>query len=199
MDFNKTKLYLGCGENPKPGYINVDFHPEALAEVYDDIVTLTSFEEGTIDEILSEHALEHLSFADVTVALTRWYGLLTVPGRLVIEVPDFKQLCYEFVMYDSILDIPNLKATYPTLHTLVNSGRLGIYEHLGRMRNIFGLQDREGQFHRSGWWKERLSELLHSIGFKDIRVWRSVEFSQGGFFSPHAQEEPVVRVEAMKW
>ena len=56
------KLNLGCGDKILPGYVNVDvaasrrgLKPDVLCDLH----KLTSFEDNTVDEILSVHVVEH--------------------------------------------------------------------------------------------------------------------------------------------
>jgi len=90
-----------------------------------------------------------------------------------------------------------LAEKYSTLDRLYKSGDWGIYTTWGRMRNIFGAQDTPGQFHKSGWWKERLEEELNIVGFSEVQIWRSCEINSSSF-SYHSTEEPVILVRAVK-
>jgi len=56
------KLNLGCGDKILPGYVNVDvaasrrgLKPDVLCDLH----KLTSFEDNTVDGILSVHVVEH--------------------------------------------------------------------------------------------------------------------------------------------
>jgi len=186
------KLHLGCGKEIRAGYINVDLY-SPHANIKDDIVELSKFGKDEFLEILTNHTLEHLSFEEAGRALRRWYELLAPGGALVLETPDFKQSCLEF----ATLDFEWIAKNYSSLSRLVQSGDRGIYTTWGRMRNIFGAQDTPGQFHKSGWWRERLAEELSIIGFKDVKIWRSIEDKEIPY-SYHAGEEPVILARATK-
>ncbi len=186
------KLHLGCGGDIRPDYVNVDLY-SSHAEIKDDIVELEQLKDGVYEEILTNHTLEHLSFEDAERALRRWYELLKPGGILNLETPDFKQSCLEF----STREFETLSHNYSTLDRLKQSGDWGIYTTWGRMRNIFGAQDTPGQFHKSGWWKERLEEELYIVGFHSVEILRSCESDISGF-SYHATEEPVILVRAVK-
>jgi len=186
------KLHLGCGGDIRPDYINVDLY-SPHAEIKDDIVELEQLKPGVYEEILTNHTLEHLSFEDAERALRRWYELLQPGGVLNLETPDFKQSCLEFATEQ----FENLADRYSTLLRLKREGNWGIYTTWGRMRNIFGAQDTPGQFHKSGWWKERLHVELMAVGFREIRILRSCEINSSSF-SYHSTEEPVILARAVK-
>ncbi|MEO1187176.1 MAG: hypothetical protein AAFX46_22010, partial [Cyanobacteria bacterium J06636_27] len=54
------KLHLGCGTNLKEGYLNIDQYLSAPSITNIDIFKLP-IEDNLVDEIFSEHMLEHLS------------------------------------------------------------------------------------------------------------------------------------------
>lgn len=194
------KLNLGCGSNHLDGYCNVDIIETDAVDVVDDIVTLDQFASGTVEKILSEHSLEHLSFNEAELALNRWFELLVPAGELIVETPDMWQTCLEFCKYSGSLDsMPEEEIVkYPTLEKLKKINNWGIYTNWGRMRNIFGAQDNPGQFHRSGWWRWRLYEVCREIGYIAISVRKSVECTDLSGFSYHVREEPCLRMNAYK-
>ena len=193
------KLNLGGGAQRISGFLNVDLiSREGFTDIVDDICTLNSLEGKEVQSIVAEHCLEHLSFKDAEAALSRWFNLLIPGGSIEIEVPDMLETCREFV--ESEGDISQLGSKlekYPTLLSLVSRKNFGIYSDWGRMRNIYGAQDTEGQFHKSGWWESRLINALCSVGFRIVWIRRSVLLSLSQF-SYHAREEPVLRVKALK-
>ena len=55
------KLNLGCGQYPKPGFVNVDIDTLAKADVFHDLSLFPyPFESGSCNLIEMEHLLEHL-------------------------------------------------------------------------------------------------------------------------------------------
>jgi len=84
------KLNLGCGQNLKKGYINVDkfdsFSPEVVCDLE---VTPWPFESNSVDEILMHHVLEHLGASvDVFLAIMKELYRICAPGAIIhIAVP----------------------------------------------------------------------------------------------------------------
>lgn len=93
-----TKLHLGCGNDYKEGYINVDLYPQPGDRV-DEIWDISSVprSDNTVDEILSSHVIEHFDFNTGQKVLLEWYRVLKPGGVLKIETPDFLSNCAEFV------------------------------------------------------------------------------------------------------
>ena len=82
------KLNLGCGGNILEGYTNID------TKKYDPIVHQMDvkdliFPNESVDEILAESVLEHISTFDTQETLWEWWRVLKPGGKLEIVVPDF--------------------------------------------------------------------------------------------------------------
>lgn len=84
------KFNMGCGQNPQPGYVNVDAAPEASAdEVWDLEVTPWPWADNCADEIRFIHSLEHMG-GDPKVFLKIMQEIYRIgaPGcRVVVHVP----------------------------------------------------------------------------------------------------------------
>lgn len=85
-----TKLNIGCGENVRAGYTNIDIinFPDVT---FGDITNLRSIKEpyNRANEILLRHVIEHFYFDDAKKAVNNCYSLLRWGGKLVIHTPDF--------------------------------------------------------------------------------------------------------------
>jgi predicted SAM-dependent methyltransferase len=95
------KLNLGCGNDIRSGYLNIDRLPpgQAPQDVYrqGDIKSLDWLvEEGVVDEIVALDCLEYLPINDVKQALINWAQKLTVGGILKILVPDCHAIAKSF-------------------------------------------------------------------------------------------------------
>ncbi len=88
---SEIKLNLGCGEDYKAGYINVDFNREMRADVYEDITKyLQSHFDDSIEEIVLSHVLEHVDNPlEILIEIER---VLQKNGKLVLTMPHFNYL-----------------------------------------------------------------------------------------------------------
>lgn len=85
-----TKLNLGCGQFPKPGYINLDIDPNTNADIIHDLAIIPyPFTNASFDLIEMDHILEHLENTyQVIQELNR---ILKPNGKLIIRVPHFSR------------------------------------------------------------------------------------------------------------
>src|SRR3990167_419723 len=81
------KLNLGCGESKRKGYLNVDSEPQCEPDVCGRIEYMEC-EDGSVDEIIFSHVLEHLDMATAGAMLRRFYQWLKPDGKLIISVPN---------------------------------------------------------------------------------------------------------------
>jgi len=94
------KLNLGCGDKILPGYINVDvvesrrgLKPDVVCDLHD----LEPFEDGSIDEILSVHVIEHFWRWEVLGVLVEWVRVLKPGGTMVLECPNLLSAAAELL------------------------------------------------------------------------------------------------------
>ena len=134
------RLNLASGGTRFPGYISVDLHG---GDVKCDILALPKEWAGKADEVMCIHGLEHLAFYQTQDALLEWKRVLKPGGKLVIEVPNLKEACRNF---------------------LLNPGKLNRGLHC-----IYGDQDYANieAVHKSGWTPETLIDALTMAGFRN--------------------------------
>ena len=78
------KLHLGCGEDYKEGWVNVDRYSKS--DIKHDLNNYPyPFEDNSVDYILAEHIVEHLD--DTLDFFTEAYRILKKGGRLRVQVP----------------------------------------------------------------------------------------------------------------
>lgn len=82
-----AKINLGCAEDIKEGYINIDIYPIDPRVMKANALELP-FKSESIDEIYCCHFMEHLTLEELDKGLTEWNRVLKIGGNLVIIVPD---------------------------------------------------------------------------------------------------------------
>ena len=149
------RLHLGCGDIRLPGYVNIDSRATAATDVVDDVGTLGSFRENTVDAIYACHILEHFHHDNATgqatsrAVVSRWHALLRDGGILYVAVPDL----------DAIFC--GLKKTD------------GHRQQASFIMALFGGQNYEGNTHFNGFTLRSLTNLLEACGFGGVRRFES--------------------------
>lgn len=140
-----TKVNLGSGIYPLEGYLNVDIQEPADAIM--DIRRL-EFQDNSLDEVISSHVLEHLSMHETIGVIQEMHRVLKSGGLIKIEVPDLEYCLTEW------------------LNTPENDENKWGFN----LMRIFGNQVNEYEYHKTGFTKQRLRNLLEAIGFKNIEI-----------------------------
>lgn len=133
------KLNLGCGKDYKQGYINIDKYDYNADANWD--INHLPLNDRCIAQVICSDVLEHLSHDQVLPVLKELFRVLKLESRLIIIVPDLVGLC-EHVIKDP--------------------------EDEWRLAQLYGHQQHEGQFHRTGFTIKRLTNLLGFAGFNRI-------------------------------
>lgn len=87
-------LNLGCGSRKLPGFINIDMEPGADLQV--DLTQGLPFEDGSVQGIVSEHFIEHISQAEALRLLRECRRVLAPGGVLRIATPDLDAIVQAF-------------------------------------------------------------------------------------------------------
>jgi predicted SAM-dependent methyltransferase len=82
------RLNWGCGTEPEPGWINSDIKEDPAVDISCDILDGLPLEEGSIDYIVSIHALPELHYPDLVPALMELRRVLAPGGVLRLALPD---------------------------------------------------------------------------------------------------------------
>jgi predicted SAM-dependent methyltransferase len=132
---NAERAVAGFPHRPPGPWLNVDAYAPAdvSAEMWD-----LPFPDGSVDEIWSSHALEHVALADVARTLAEWFRVLRPGGTAVIQVPDFAHAARYW------LDNPGARWA---------------------QQLVWGMQSHAGDFHRCGWSEETFRAELLAAGF----------------------------------
>lgn len=155
-----VKINLGCGNNLKEGYVNIDLYSDA-ADVQLPLDDLP-YEDGSISSIYCEHALEHVPHA---VALNEWFRILEYKGVLNLLIPDLEECCRHYLEASGTVNGFPAKEWYKY--------------------TIFGIQraengsTAEGQFHYTGFSMNEISNMLTNIGFEIVNI-----FKYNGYGTP---------------
>ena len=142
---NLVKLHIGCGTHLKEGYFNIDQYVYASGVIQMDIFNL-SFESDSVDEIFTEHMLEHIGKFEVPLALQEWARVLKPDGKLVMNLPNLEWCMQQWLAKPE-------------------DERWG-----WQLDTIFGLQTHPGEFHKTGFTAPRLQQLLKATGFQNITI-----------------------------
>ena len=144
---NETlRLNLGCGNDYKQGYVNIDWDSKFCnngIDILSDIRCLP-YEQNSVSEIIAEGCLEHLSHRDVMPTLMHWFTILKAAGTLVIETPNLRR-----ILLDEVLQGNGIFNSHP-------------YE------TLYGGQRNRTEVHLGLWTAEMLGQLMTLVGFKDI-------------------------------
>lgn len=139
----KIRLNLGCGEDIRKGFTNVDSRDLEGVDVVCDVSRIRdSFDEECADEIVAQDILEHLSRDDGASFLHQCAVVLKRGGRLSIRCPDINKVMNDDALKDAE------KALF-----------------------LYGGQDHEGNFHKWGYTQQSLRDALAKAGFEKFRVW----------------------------
>lgn len=142
------KLHLGCGNIKIPGFINIDIDPKLSAvDVVDNVKELNNFTENSTSVIYACHILEHFAHDEILPILRRWHEVLEPGGELRISVPDMDRIVK--VYYKN----------WGHFQTPPNTPWIGL---------IYGGQEDQYDFHKTGFNFTYLKYLLEQAGFVDI-------------------------------
>ena len=170
-----VRLHIGCGEHLLPGWVNTDRVARVPGVATGIELTALPYPDASVEEILAEHVLEHLSFAEEARAWPEMARVLRPGGRLTLEVPDFEWVCATFLAADD-----EWRDFYVVGHPdhYAGCGR-ALDQRWGILQTMFfGNQNGAGQFHRSAYTETKLRTLASRTDFAEIAIER--RFAKGG-------------------
>lgn len=135
-------LEIGCGKNPLKGYTHLDIRKLPHIEIIDDATTLTKVKDKSCDEIKAVQVLEHFGHTKTLDILKVWFSKLKPGGILNVEVPDLKLFCYTWLK--------------------------GYIKEPWAFISIYGQQDYDENYHKTGFSVKYLTWLLIQAGFDKI-------------------------------
>lgn len=159
----KMGLHLGCGTRIIEELINCDlYNPKADRKL--DALDLSEFRDGSVDLIEAHHLIEHFSYAEREIALKEWYRVLESGGILILSCPDMSKFMSHMYGMGKI-----------------NWQVLELY--------LYGGQDTPGQFHKSCYSPEYLSEILKRYGFETVMILPNFPYRPTPTFGMVARKE----------
>jgi predicted SAM-dependent methyltransferase len=161
------KLNIGCGCRLLPGYENLDIVPVPGAVKILSAHSLDQYETDSVDEVLAEHILEHLTFFEANLALQEWHRVLRPGGKLIIECPDLEGLCKAFLR----------ASEYQRYQS--NMGHWPLIAHFYGHQRGSTEDERLAQVHKTGYTFDRLKEILKGMGFSSIDSLKPVKMTPG--------------------
>ena len=100
VDFSKPiKLEVGSGGHPQPGYVHLDVD-ERMPDLHiqcDMGNEAIPLQNGSVDEILSNHSIEHVSWLKVWFVVKEWARVLKPGGKLFMRTPDLEFICRTYL------------------------------------------------------------------------------------------------------
>jgi SAM-dependent methyltransferase len=86
-----TRLNIGCGKFPRPGWINLDNKVRPGVDCVADLRTGLPFPDASVDYAVAIHVFPHLPLAGLVAALARVMRVLKPGGVLRLALPDLER------------------------------------------------------------------------------------------------------------
>ncbi|MBV9092847.1 MAG: methyltransferase domain-containing protein [Streptosporangiaceae bacterium] len=99
----EVRLHLGCGGEPKTGWVNIDLLGDPV-DVAWNLASPLPFDSGSVAAIFHEHLLEHLPLRAGDVFMQECYRVLGPGGILRVGVPDAGKLIRSYAGDQSYLN-----------------------------------------------------------------------------------------------
>ncbi len=144
-------LNVGCGPNPHPDFINLDYHWGSGVDICWDITKKKyPLEDDSLDAIYTEHCLEHISFDAFRKNIGEFYRMLRPGGVLRLIMPDGE-------VYLDIYQRRKLGENVKMPH------EEGYISPMARINGIF-----RGHGHQFIYDFDTVRKILEDAGFKNI-------------------------------
>lgn len=141
---HNIRLNLGCGHQPKAGYLNVDQRALPQVDIQADVLKLP-VDGNTVKEIYAAHLVEHFTLQQLRQAiLPYWRDCLQANGVLTLVAPNADAMIRAYA--DQQIDFQQLSTV------------------------LMGMQEYDGDFHYALLSPESLSKLLQETGFQSVEI-----------------------------
>jgi predicted SAM-dependent methyltransferase len=152
------KLQIGAGGYVMKDWLNTDIYPSVPGVIYVDARKPFPFKDGTLDYILSEHQIEHLTYNEGLFMLRECWRVLKSGGRIRIATPDLEAITSLYTSNKSDLQQRYIKRIVDQYIP-----ETGIYHECFVINNAF-----VNLGHRFIYDRATLQAALEKIGFVDI-------------------------------
>ena len=169
----KIKLNLGGGPKRIEGYKNVDaLEWDGVTDIVQDFTKLPwKIEDNSVDEILMEECLEHISFKFTNSVLYECLRILKPGGKVHIQVPDCGK-AMEYYVNKQICECVPHKAkdweSYKSDPRCFVCGGKGMIHPNRWLYSFTGAQKHEFDTHKAIFSKDIMEAHLKSVGFREI-------------------------------
>ena len=136
-------LNLGCGDDIKKGFINIDLNGDDDRIVIMNVMNL-DFPDNSVAVIYAADILPCFSYREIDDVLAEWNRVLIPGGKIIISCTSVKQIC-----------------------KLYMSGKINA-EVMSRL--IYGTQDNPLNFYLCGFDSDYLGSALKDAGFEIVRI-----------------------------
>jgi predicted SAM-dependent methyltransferase len=143
----ETKLELGAGHRPTPGYLHCDLNPFEGIEFVSPASELDLPDES-LEQVLAVGVMEHMTYEQFDATLRNVHRMLQPGGAFYFDTPDIVAWCGYLVRSVRGYAVPFSR------------------EHI--YRTIYGWQRWPGDEHRSGWDRESVAAAVEKAGFVDV-------------------------------
>jgi predicted SAM-dependent methyltransferase len=175
-----SKFNIGCGPwDFGEDWIHID--GGNYSHLDDKDIFLKNYKDETIDLIYASHLIEYFDRIEVMDLIKIWYKKLKIGGKLMVAVPNFKELA-----------------------SLYTHGNCILYEIIGPLYGRMKM-DNKWIYHKTVYDYDTLFDLLYSCDFKNIKLWndgldlRSKDKSQDDFSGAHKKDKLIsLNMEAIK-
>lgn len=143
------KLNLGAAWSDFEGFTNIDLRQTPTTNIIGDIrnLQLLGYPFESVEEICAFHSLEHIPYFEISPVLKGWLATLKKGGKITIAVPDLEE-CVRLMNED--------------------------FAWMSQNMNVFGEVNPQGywsmqqDWHRSGFTKKSIKQILEMIGFENV-------------------------------
>ncbi len=148
IQLGSRRLNLGCGNDKREGFVNVDRNGYCDPDVQGDVLNLADFPSCYYDEIIALGVIEHFKRADTRRALYEWNRLLRPGGRLFLTTTYLDGLVRK-------LEAPSLQSVAG--HELI-------------VETLFAGQLGEGDYHLTAFTELLMRYYLWECGFDITQI-----------------------------